>query len=572
LKKYLVFLTIAALAAVLAVGLAACGGGGSSSSSESASTEPAEETGGGGESTEEPAEGEGKEGGTLKGAYTSFPDYMDPQISYTAEGWTAMRPVYVPLLTYKAAAEEEGAEIIPGLAEELPKVTNGGKTYTMKLRSGLKYSNGEPIKAGDFKYAVERCFLTNSGGSPFYTDIVGAEQFSKTKKGGISGIKTNEKTGEIVINLVKPRGTFENELALMFVAPVPQSTPDEDQSASPPPASGPYFISKSQPGRGWEYERNPYWAKDNGKQMTEIPAGHVDKIEIEINRNQSTQINDIESGKINWIFDPPPTDRYQQVKEKFEGSQFKEEPTISTYYFWMNQTQEPFNNLKVREAVNYAVDPAALERIYTGQIVGTQQILPPGMPGYKKFELFPHDVAKAKELIEESGVKDKEVTVWTDSESPNNDAGTYYAGVLNEIGLKAELKILNPDNYFTVIGNTSTPNLDTGFADWFEDYPHPNDFMFLLNGDNIQSTNNQNFSQSNNPALNEKVDQLATEVLGPEQEKGYSELDEEFMKEASWAPYGTRTLSLFVSENINLESAIWNPTFETELTSLEFTE
>ena len=141
-----------------------------------------------------------------------------------------------------------------------------------------------------------------------------------------------------------------------------------------------------------------------------------------------------------------------------------------------------------------------------------------------------------------------------------------------EIGFKVELKILNADNYFTVIGNTSTPNLDTGFADWFQDYPHPNDFLFLLNGENIQSTNNQVFGQTNIPALNKKVDKLATEQLGPQQETEYSELDEEFMKEAAWAPYGTRTLSLFVSENINLESAIWNPTFETELTSLEFTE
>jgi peptide/nickel transport system substrate-binding protein len=568
LKKFSVFLTIAVLAAVMAVVLAACGGGSSSSSSGSSSTSEAEGNGGGAAT-----EGEGNEGGTLKGAYTSFPDYMDPQISYTAEGWTAMRPVYIPLLTYKAAEGEEGAEIIPGLAKELPKVTNGGKTYTMFLRKGLKYSNGEEIKPGDFKFAVERCFITNSGGSPFYTDIVGAEKFSKTKKGGIPGIKTNEKTGEIVINLVKPRGTFENELALMFVAPVPQNTPEEDQSAHPIPASGPYEITKSQPGRGWDYERNPYWAKDNGKQMTEIPSGHMDKIEIEVNRNQSTQVNDIESGKLNWIFDPPPTDRYQEVKEKFEGTQFKLEPTISTYYFWMNQSMEPFSNKKVREAVNYAVDPAALERIYTGQIKGTQQILPPGMPGYEKIELYPHNLKKAKELIAESGVKDKEITVWTDSESPNNDAGTYYAGVLGELGFKTELKILNPDNYFTVIGNTSTPNLDTGFADWFEDYPHPNDFFgILLNGESIQSTNNQNFSQVNNPALNKKIDKLAQEQLGPAQEESYHALDNEFMKEATWAPYGTRTLSLFVSENINLENAIWNPTFETELTSLEFNE
>jgi peptide/nickel transport system substrate-binding protein len=557
LKKFQYFLVVAALAAALAVGLAACGGGSSSTSSSTSS-------GGSGSS-------ESEEGGTLRGAYTEFPDYMDPQISYTAQGWTAMRPVYVPLLTYKHASEEEGAEIIPGLAKELPKVTNGGKTYTMFLRSGLKYSNGEPIKAGDFKYAVERCFLTNSGGSPFYTDIVGAEEFAKTKKGGISGIKVNEKTGEIVIDLEAPQGTFNNELALMFVAPVPQTTPDEDQSASPPPASGPYMITQSQPGRGWTYERNPYWAKVNSKQLTEIPSGHVDKIEIEVLRNQATQVNEIESGKLNWLFDPPPSDRYQEVKEKFEGTQFRPEPTISTYYFWMNQTVEPFNNQKVREAVNYAVDPAALERIYTGTTVGTQQILPPGMPGYKKIELYPHNLNKAKELIAESGVKDKEITVWTDTTSPNNDAGTYYQGVLKELGFNVELKIINADNYFTVIGNTSTPNLDTGFADWYEDFPHPNDFFdILLNGESIQSTNNENFSQINVKPLNEKIDQLSEEQLGPQQETEYAELDEAFMKEATWAPYGTRTLSLFVSENINLETAIWNPTFETELTSLEF--
>ncbi len=565
MKKYSVVLAVSIVAALLAIGLAACGGGGSSSSS--GSSETSETTSGGG-STEG-----GNEGGTLVGAYTSFPDYLDPQISYTAEGWTAMQDVYIPLITYKHAAGKEGSEIIPGLAKELPKITNGGKTYTLFLKPGLKYSNGEPIKAGDFKYAVERCFLTNSGGSPFYSSIVGAEKFAKTKKGGISGITTNEKTGEIVINLEKARGTFNNELALMFVAPVPQSTPNEDQSATPIPATGPYEIVSSQPGRGWVYERNPYWAKDNGKQMPEIPSGHVDKIEIEVLRNQSTQINEVESGKLNWIFDPPPTDRYQEVVEKYEGSQFRPEPTISTYYFWMNTEVAPFNDPKVREAVNYAVDPAALERIYTGQIKGTQQILPPGMPGYKKFELYPHDMAKAKEMIKEANPSDKEITVWTDAESPNNDAGTYYQGVLKELGFNAELKILNPDNYFTVIGNETTPNLDTGWSDWFEDYPHPNDFFGpLLNGESIQPTNNQNFSRTNDPTLNAKLAELNETELGPETEKGYEEVDKEYMEQAPWAPYGTRTLSTFVSSNINLENIIWNPTFEDDLATFEFTE
>jgi peptide/nickel transport system substrate-binding protein len=515
--------------------------------------------------------GGGKEGGTLEGAYTSYPDYLDPQLSYTAEGWTAMYDVYTPLLTYKHAAGEEGSEVIPGLAKALPKVTDGGKTYTLELRKGLKYANGEPVKASDFKNAVERMFRLDSGGSSFYTDIAGAEKFFETKQGEISGIETDDSSGKIVIHLLKPRGTFENELALMFVAPVPPNTPDKDQTASPPPGVGPYTISKSEPGNEWQYIRNPQWAKTDSKLLPQIPSGHVDKIDIHIIRNQSTQVNEVESGKLNWIFDPPPADRYQEVKEKYEGTQFKTEPTISTYYFWMNTTQPPFNNLKVRQAVNYAVDPAALERIYSGQLKGTQQILPPGMPGYKKFELYPHNMTKAEELLKEANVSDKNVTVWTDSESPNNEAGAYYQDLLKKLGFNAELKIVNPDNYFTILGNLSTPNLDTGFADWFEDYPHPNDFFDLLfNGEAIQPTNNENFGQTDIKPINEKIDRLAEEQLGPQQEKEYAELDEELMEQAAWAPYGTRTLANFVSSDIDLEGIVWNPTFETDFTSIQF--
>jgi len=513
----------------------------------------------------------GKEGGTLMVTYASFPDYLDPQLSYTSEGWTAMYDTYIPLLTYKHASGAAGSEVVPGLAKSLPKITNGGKTYTLFLRKGLRYSNGTMVKASDFTYAVERLFKVNSGGSPFYTDIVGAEGFQKTKSGGISGIKTNDKSGEIVINLVKPRGTFTNELGLMFVAPVPPNTPNEDLSAHPPPATGPYVITKSQPGRGWSYERNPQWLTNNAKLMPELPSGHVDKIDVTVIRNPSTQVNDVEQGKFDWMQSPPPADRYAEVKSKYEGAQFKIEPTISTYYFWMNTTKPPFNNLKVRQAVNYAIDAEALERIYAGQIARTQQILPPGMPGYKKFELYPHNMAKAEQLIKEANPSDRNITVWTDNESPNNEAGEYYEGVLKKLGFNTKLKIINQDNYFTVIGNLTTPDLNTGWGDWFEDYPHPNDFFQpLLAGESILPTNNGNFAQINDSDLNEKIKKLGQEQLGPKQKDEYAALDKSFMEQAPWAPYGTRTLSTFVSSAINLEKVIFNPTFNQDLTSFQF--
>jgi peptide/nickel transport system substrate-binding protein len=540
-------IAVLAVAAVTAFGVVSCGSGGGSSS------------------------GGGKEGGILNATYGSFPDYMDPALSYTAEGWTAMGEVYIPLLTYKHADDKEGTIVEPGLAKEMPKVSNGGKTYTLFLKPGLKYSDGTPVKASDFPYAIERTLKLNSSGSPFYTSIVGAEKFAETKTGGIPGIKTDDKTGEVKIELESPRSTFVNELALLFAAPVPQGTPIEDLSANPAPGTGPYMITKSQPGKGWEYERNPYWAKANSKAMPDYPSGHVDGAKVTVIRNDEAQVNDIEQGKYDWMQNPPPASRYTQVKEKYEGTQLKEHSTISTYYFWMNQKKAPFDDVKVRQAVNYAVDAAALERISSGQLKGTQQILPPGMPGYEKFELYPHDMNKAKEMIEEAKPSDKDITVWTDDEPPNKEAGEYYDGLLTELGFNTKLKIINADNYYSVIGNQSTPDLDTGWFDWFEDYPHPNDFFqALLSGESIAPVGNSNFSQTDEPELTREIAKLDEEQLGPEQEEKYAELDKKFMEVAPWAPYGTRTLATFVSSDINLEGIIWNPTFFEYLTSFEF--
>ena len=513
----------------------------------------------------------GKEGGTLTGSYASAPDYLDPALSYTAEGWTAMYDTYTPLLTYRHASGKAGSEVIPGLAKSMPKISDGGKTYTLFLRPGLKYSDGSPIKASDFRFAVERMFKLNSPGLSFFTSIVGAEEFLKTKKGPISGIKTNDKTGEIKIELEKPRGTFENELGMMFTAPLPQDTPIKNMTADPPPASGPYEIVKSDPGRSWSYARNPQWAKVDGKLMPEIPAGHVDKIDINVIRNDATQVNEVESGKTDWMQAPPPPDLYQQVKQKYEGSQFRVEPTVSTYYFWMNMKRAPFNDPKVRQAVNYALNREAMERIYSGQLVATHQILPPDMPGYKKFDLYPYNMAKAKQLIKEANPSDLNITVWTLNEPENSEATQYYQGVLDKLGFHAKLKEVNSDNYASIIGNSSTPDLDTGWFDWFEDYPHPNDFFApVLSGESIVPINNFNFSQTDIPALNEKISRLGEETLGPKQEAEYAALDKEYMEEAPWVPYGTRTESTFVSSAIDLDKVIWNPTFEDDLTSFQF--
>ena len=507
---------------------------------------------------------------TLRGASVSSPDYLDPQLSYTSEGWTAMYDTYIPLLTYRHAAGKAGSEVIPGLARSLPKTTDGGKTYTLFLREGLRYSTGQEVKASDFETTIERLLMLDSGGVPFYIDIVGAKRFRRTGRGGIPGIVANDATGKIVIHLLEPRSTFTQELALPFAALVPPNTPDKDESFSPPLATGPYVITNSEPGRGWSYERNPEWGPNNAQLMPDLPDGNVDKIQIAVIPNGSAQVDKVQQGKLDFMLGPPPVGRLAEVKRRYQGTQFRVEPTLSFFYFWMNTRRPPFNDLRVRRAVNYALDPRALWRIYGGQITPSQQILPPGMPGYRKFELYPYNLVKARRLIAAANPSDREITVWADTETPNEEATVYYAQVLRSLGFKVHLKLVSSFEYFSFIGNPSTPNLDTGWSDWFQDYPHPNDFFEpLFSGASILPTYNPNFPLIDVPTLNQEIARLDRR-RGPIPELRYAALDRSFMKLAPVAPYGSISLSTFVSKAIDLEKVVWSPTFGADLASFQF--
>lgn len=536
--------TAAAIAGVLAC--AALAGCGSSSSEDSAG------------------------GGTLTGTYTAFPESLDPGLNFTLEGATALQNVYIPLLTYAHADGVAGTKLIPGLAKDLPQIDQDGKRYTLFLRPGLKYSDGSPVKASDFRFVVERLFRINSVGSTFFTGIVGAEQFAKTKKGGIPGIETDDPSGKIVIHLTEPSGSFSYILATIYGALLPQDTPEEDTTAHLPPATGPYEITDVRPGRSWEYDRNPVWASTNGEAMPDLPSGHVDAIKLRVQTNPDAQLNEVEQGKVDWMKNQPPPDRYQDVKSKYEGTQFSEMPTISVYYFWLNTQKPPFDDLRVRQAVNYAIDPAALERIYAGTLKRTQQVLPSEMPGYEKFELYPHNLAKAKELIAQAQPQDRQVTIWTLNLAPNNEAGEYFEGVLKQLGFEVKLKVIDASTYFTLISNTSTPDLDAGWTNWLLDYPHPNDyFQPQLSGESILPVGNTNWAMFDDPAINAKIKRLGREQLGPQQEKEYAALDKEVMERAPWAPFGSLTLGTFVSDQVDLEKIIVSPIFGQDLTSFE---
>src|SRR5215210_1199917 len=192
------------------------------------------------------AEGGGAatKGGELNIAHTSYPDFIDPGLSYTVDGWEVLHLAYTGLVTFangNGDAGTEGAEVVPGLAEDMPEISDDGLTYKFTLREGLKYSDGKPVKASDFKSSIERLLEQDSQGAGLgYTTIKGAADYLESKKGGVPGIVTDDAKRTIKITLSEPRGAFLYELAIPFASVVPGDTPATNMTKSPPPGTGCY--------------------------------------------------------------------------------------------------------------------------------------------------------------------------------------------------------------------------------------------------------------------------------------------------------------------------------------------
>jgi peptide/nickel transport system substrate-binding protein len=506
--------------------------------------------------------GEAKNGGSITISQTSQPDFMDPALTYTVNGIEPLWLVYTPLLTYARTGDaEKDSLVIPGLAEDMPTISKDGKTYELTLRKGLKYSDGSPVKATDFEHTVGRVLNLESGGSAFYLGITGAQDYIDAGKcdGDIKGIDADDKTGKITINLDAPDGSFSNVLAMWFVGLVPGDTPCKNLTENPPPGVGPYKVTESVPNRQFVLEKNANWP-DLG---ADLPAGHVDKITTKIIKSAQRQAQDVISGELDYMQDPPPADIKPEVKAKY-SDRYREITTASTYYMFMNNRTPPFDKKEVRDAVNIGLDKPALARLFAGEVAPGCSFLPPGQPGYDEAldtddcpwgnPNDPPDVEKARQMIKDAGVAGADVTVYGNNDDPTDKVTEAYADQLTKLGFKAKPKILDGGVYFQTIGSAKEAP-QTGFANWFQDFPHPKNFFFLVDGKSIQPTNNQNFGNVDDPEITKGIAELNQEPeMTDEVAAKWGELNKKLVERAWIVPYGHRKLATFLSERMDFDN------------------
>ncbi|HEX4259532.1 MAG TPA: ABC transporter substrate-binding protein [Acetobacteraceae bacterium] len=490
-------------------------------------------------------------GGTLKLVSVASEGTIDPQINYTSMYWQVFFVTYDGLVGFEKTSGPDSNTIVADLATEIPKPQDAGKTYVFTLRRGIKFSNGKTVTPDDVVASFRRLFkVSNPNAGTWYNVIVGADACLKTPATCTlsGGVVADDKANTVTFHLTAPDAEFMDKLAVPFGTILPADTAAKDLGTTPAPTTGPYMISQYDPNRIMKLVRNPYFKQWSAQAQ---PAGYVDEIDFNYGLSDEAAVTAVENGQADWMFNQPPTDRLGELGTKY-AKQIYIRPLFAFYYAAMNANLAPFNNLKVRQAVNFATDRRATVNLYGGPRLAqpTCQILPPGFPGYEPYCPWTKnpgktwtapDLAKAKALMQQSGVAPgTKVTLIVIDRAADRAIGGYLQSMLNSLGFAASLKAISPNIQFTYIQNTKN-QVQISLTDWYQDYPAPSDFLNVLfscanfHPGSDSSINISGFCDKGIDAHMQKA--LSTAVADPEAALGmWAKIDQQVTDQAPVAP------------------------------------
>ncbi|MDI6651690.1 ABC transporter substrate-binding protein [Gluconobacter japonicus] len=419
-------------------------------------------------------------GGTLRLTADGPGGTLDPQVNYGTQYMQVFVNMYDPLLTFRQARGPSGLDVVPDLAEAMPTISADGLTWTLHLRSGLKFSDGSSVRAEDVVASFRRIYRVGSPtAASFYGGIVGAKEcLDAPDHCTLPGVEGHP-DGTIVFHLTHQDGEFLYKLAFPHAVILPAGISSHDLGNATAPGTGPYRITHYDPEHGLSLERNAYFHVWNPQAQTD---GFVDHIEYSFGLSDEAQITAVEQGQYDWMLDAKPSDRLGELGAKYT-SQVHIEPLLGLYYLAMNVHEKPFTDQRVRQAVSLAVNRHAMTILFGGSAISEPlcQMVPHGIPGADLGLSCPQNLEEARRLVREAGAEGQAVTLVVPNRAIELGMGTYLRNVLQQIGLKAQLRPITAGLADSYEQNTAN-HVQIALAYWFADYPSASTFLDDLFG------------------------------------------------------------------------------------------
>lgn len=517
-----------------------------------------------------------QKGGTLTVLNSNPQEDFDPARLYTSGGGNVPSLVFRTLTMRNREDGAAGAKVVPDLATDTGRPSKNATVWTYTLKKGLKYEDGTAITSADIKYGIERSFAAElSGGAPYLRDwLVGAADYQgpyKDKK-GLDAIETpDERT--IVFHLNKPEGEFPYLATQTQFTPVPKAKDTGTKYEEHPVSSGPYRVVENQnDGERLILERNKYWSTATDAERRAYP----DKVDVRsgldssvINQRLSSS-QGVDAAAVTTDTNLGPAELAKVTGDKELAARVGTGHFGYTNYIAFNPKVKPFNNIKVRQAISYAIDRSSVINAAGGSSLAepaTTYLPNQKSFGYTPYDLFPAgksgNPGKAKELLEEAGYKNGLTVTLTHSNAKDFETSpeiaTAIQDALKKAGITVELKGLEENDYSDTIHDV---NKEPGFflAHWGADWPSGGPFLApIFDGRQIVK-NGANFNTGflNDKSVNAEIDAINKLTDLDAAAKRWGALDKKIGEQALTVPLFHPVYKRLYGENVkNIVISDW---------------
>jgi peptide/nickel transport system substrate-binding protein len=578
----------AVVAAVASLAVAGCGG----SSNES--------TGNGSQPTSPPQGA--KKGGDLTMLYNGDVDFIDPGITYYQYGFNVAYATQRPLYSYKP---DDATHPQPDLADGPPQIASDGKSLTVKIRPGIKFSPpvNREVTSKDVKYGLERGFLKTVNGpyvGIYMADVIGLKAYQDGKAKDISGLQTPD-DHTLVIKLARPRAAIvAGMLSLPASAPVPQSyaAPFDKQQPSTygqhQVATGPYMVKNDPSGKLTGYKpaseiqlvRNPNWDAS-----TDYKPAYLNSITIKEGVDPDVGARQIVAGShmLSGDFQLTPAS-LQRVARTARNLLVLTPPTGRYRFIALNTRDKPFDNVNVRRAIVAAFDRTALRQAFGGPLVGDipTHYIPPGQPGFAQaggakgpgFDFMSHpsgDMTLAMQYMKKAGYPSgkytggKTFTAVSDNATQQLNVTQVAAQQFAKLGFKVSIKGVTRDSMYTKFcDNPSAEPEICPSVGWLKDFADPETLLGpVFNGKNILTTGNSNWSLLNDPKANAQMDKGEVINSPTKRAQAWGQVDKTITSLAPGIPWLWDKQPILHSKDVNGVVNVANASWDLTSTSIK---